>query len=277
MTPAFIAAANWTAAVLPQTFKASAGRRFITPRARKQTDTGRDWLEALSPQDFDGPKGRQRAWLGGPEDARLVFLQHGWEADSADLSTMGQALAEAGFRVALIDGPAHGASEGRTAGLPWFALGLAAFAAQVAQPYAVVGHSMGFPATVRAISRHALAPERVVALGAPDALPRNVRTQAGAMGLSERAIELMLEAVDEQFGEPAEHFDTLRDAPAMTSRALIVHGRNDRIALPDGAQRIAAGWPGAELELYDSLGHRGVLRDARVVARVVGFLSKEQA
>lgn len=272
MNPALIAAANWTAAILPRTFRESAGRRFVTPQARKQTDTGRDWLEALERFDFAGPKGRQRAWLGGPEDGRLVFLQHGWEADSADLTTMGQALCAAGLRVALVDGPAHGASEGRTAGLPWFAKGLGALADQLAQPFAVVGHSMGFPATVRAIARHGLNPQRVVSLGAPDALPRNVRHQAKVMGMSDRAVELMLEAVSERFGAPADEFDILRDGPAMTASALILHGRKDQIAPPEGAERIAESWPGAELALYDELGHRGVLRDERVVARVVGFL-----
>jgi pimeloyl-ACP methyl ester carboxylesterase len=273
MNPALIAAANWTAAVLPRTFKESAGRRFVTPQARKQTDTGRDWLETQAPFDFTGPKGRQRAWLGGPKDGRLVFLQHGWEADSADLTTIGQALASAGLRVALVDGPAHGASEGRTAGLPWFAEGLGALGEALAQPFAVVGHSMGFPATVRAMTHHGLAPQRVVSLGAPDALPRNVRYQAEAMGMSDRAVDLMLEAVSERFGEPAEHFDILRDAPAMTASALIIHGRNDQIAPPKGAERIAAAWPSAELALYDDLGHRGVLRDERVVARVAGFIA----
>ena len=272
MSSALAAAANWTAAVLPRTFKQSAGRRFVTPRARRQTDTGRDWLEQLERLDFSGPKGRQRAWLGGAEDGRLVFLQHGWEADSADLSTIGQALAGRGMRIALIDGPAHGASEGRAAGLPWFAEGLGALAEQLAQPFAVVGHSMGFPASVHAMTRHALTPERVVSLGAPDALPRNVRFQASAMGLSERAVALMLDAVSERFGEPAEHFDIVRDAPALTASALIIHGGNDQIAPAVGAERIAEAWPGAELAIYDDLGHRGVLRDERVVERVAGFL-----
>jgi pimeloyl-ACP methyl ester carboxylesterase len=273
MNPALIAAANWTAAVLPRTFKDTAGRRFVTPQVKKQSDTGRDWLEAQQRFDFDGPMGRQRAWLAGPEGGRVVFLQHGWEADSADLSTLGQALALAGLRVALVDGPAHGASEGRAAGLPWFAEGLAALADQSGQPFGVVGHSMGFPATVRAMARLGLSPERVVALGAPDSLPANVRFQARALGLSDRAVELMLEAVSERFGAPAEEFDICRDAPAMTARALIIHGETDRIAPPRGAQRISALWPGAELTLHHDLGHRGVLRDDRVVAQVTGFLT----
>ena len=33
--------------------------------------------------------------------------------------------------------------------------------------------------------------------------------------------------------------------------------------------------PGAALEVFDKLGHRGVLRDARVVARVVRFLQAD--
>ncbi|MGJ3230316.1 MAG: alpha/beta fold hydrolase [Oceanicaulis sp.] len=273
MTALKMLPANLTARFAPETFKRAAGARFVTPRAKKQSDTGRDWLERLTPVDFDAPCGTQRAWTGG--DGPLVVFQHGWEADSADLSTLGQAVMEAGFAVALIDGPAHGASTGTRAHMIRFADGLAAARHHFGEPFAVIAHSMGFPATVIAMTRFSLAPQRVVALGAPDALPRNVRFQARAMGLSNRAVELMLDAVSYRFGEDARALSVTADAPSMTIPALFCHGANDAIAPPEASERMAAAWPGSELQVFDGLGHRGVLRDKRVVARVVGFLGAE--
>ena len=63
MTPTQILAANTTAAVFPRTFKTAAGRQFITPRVRKQTDRGRDWLDSLDQDSFEGPQGAQWACL----------------------------------------------------------------------------------------------------------------------------------------------------------------------------------------------------------------------
>lgn len=268
---AFSIAANATAAMFPRTFKASVQRQFTRPRVRQQTDKGRDWLEGLEKTEFVGPEGRQRVYRGG--DGPLVFFQHGWEADSADLSTLGQAVKEAGYSVAMIDGPAHGQSEGHKAYILLFAEGLGAAAAQLGQPHAVIAHSMGLPATVLAMARHSLAPGRVIGLGAPDALPRNVAFQGEAMGLSRRAIALMLEAVSESFGEPAANLDITLDAPNFTAPALVLHGENDQIAPPVCAERIASAWPGAVSEIFARVGHRGILRDPRVVERVLGFVA----
>jgi len=266
-------AVNLAARLTPQRFRAEAGRRFITPRVRRQSDTGRDFLHQLERADFDGPLGRQRAWTGG--DGPLVFFQHGWEADSADLATLAEAVMARGARVCLIDGPAHGESEGSTATLLDFAAGLGTAARTFGQPDAVAAHSMGLPACVIAMRRHGLAPSRVAGIAGPDSLPANVRYQGGHMGMSETAIRRLLEAVSFRLGEPADGLSIVREAHALTAQALIVHGRGDVITPPEAGERIAAAWPGAELVMFDGLGHRAVLRHPDVVTRVSGFLAPD--
>lgn len=270
LSSAFSIAANATAVMFPRTFKTSVQRQFTRPRVKQQTDNGRGWLESLDKAAFDGPQGKQRVYRGGK--GPLVFFQHGWEADSADLSTLGEAIMKAGYSVSLIDGPAHGQSQGEKAHILLFGEGLGAAAIQLGQPHAVIAHSMGLPATVLAMARHDLRPGRVIGLGAPDAMPRNVAFQGEAMGLSERAIALMLEAIGESFGEPASNLDIARDAPNFTTPALILHGENDQIAPAVCAERIASAWPGAQSDVFEGVGHRGILRDRRVVERVLGFL-----
>ena len=270
-SPAIIAA-NAIAVLAPESFKRAAGKQFVTPRAKKQTDRGRDWLGAQEIAGFEGAAGEQRAYLAGPEDAPRVFLQHGWEADSADLSTLGRAVAEAGFRAILIDGPAHGGSQGRTASMVSFAEGLARAAYAFGQPYALLAHSMGLPSGVIAMADHGLNPEAVIGLGAPASLAENVRFQGDGMGLSRRAVGLLLDAVAYRLEQPVARFAVANDAPRLSARGLFIHGASDTIAPAQAAGAIAAAWPGAETFILDDLGHRGVLRDERVIERALAFL-----
>lgn len=264
--------ANAAAYFAPRSFTRKAVSAFVTPRAKRQSERGREFLQSLSCASFQGPLGAQRAWVGG--DGPTLFFQHGWEADSADLATHAEALMGAGYRVVLIDGPAHGESEGRKTSMLDFAAGLGAAATAFGNPHGVVGHSMGCPSTVIATARGLIAPQVFVALASPRSLPENVKFQGRSMGLTRRAVRLMLEGIEKRLGEPIEHFDISRDAPSMTARALFVHGTGDQIVRAENSRDVAGIWPQAEIELYDGLGHRGVLRDARVVERVVEFLRR---
>ena len=266
---------NLGALAAPERFKRAAGKQFITPTARKQSDTGRDWLEGLQIKTFDGPLGDQRAYMSGQNPK--VFFQHGWEADSADLSTHARAVMEAGFEVALIDGPAHGHSEGGAATMLDFAAGLGAAARAYGQPDAVIAHSMGLPSTVFAIAEHGLSPRLVISLGAPDSLPDNATAQGEAMGLSPRAIDLLLAGVAHRLGRPIERFNVALDAASLPPGALILHGSRDAIVPVSAAERLAAAWPDATLEVFDGLGHRGVLRSPLVTERVVAAIKTPTA
>lgn len=266
-----IAMANTAALLAPRSFQRRAASAFVTPRAKRQTERGREFLETLSRETFQGPLGTQRVYTGGTGPA--VFFQHGWEADSADLATHAEQIRSTGHTVVLIDGPSHGESEGRKATLKDFAAGIGAAADAFGQPYAMVAHSMGAPASVIAMARHGFSPDRFVSLGAPRSLPENVEFQGRSMGLSKRAVRLMLAAIERKLGEPIGHFDVCRDAPDLTARALFIHGTGDQIVRVDAARTMAQVWDGSELDIRDGLGHRGVLRDRDVVERVAAFLT----
>jgi len=53
---------------------------------------------------------------------------------------------------------------------------------------------------------------------------------------------------------------------------LVLHDRDDREVRLEDVERLAELWPGATLELTESLGHRRILRDAGVVSDAVRFL-----
>jgi hypothetical protein len=78
-------------------------------------------------------------------------------------------------------------------------------------------------------------------------------------------------------GEPLGAFDLPRFARDLPLTALVIHDREDvEVPWREGAA-IAAAWPGAELLTTQGLGHRRILRDPAVVARVSTFLEAQLA
>jgi len=67
------------------------------------------------------------------------------------------------------------------------------------------------------------------------------------------------------------------DLPALTHRlpqaALIVHDATDREVPPVAARRLARGWSGSQRVETEGLGHRRLLRNPDVVARVTAFVA----
>jgi hypothetical protein len=142
----------------------------------------------------------------------------------------------------------------------------------------MVAHSGGGTATAWAIRRALLdgfveLPE-AIALVAPAAdfrsyLVRFVETSR-LSARAQRGLEVGLEA---RVGVPPEAFNLPRLAQDMPLPALVIHDREDaEVPWTDGAA-VAAAWPDAELVTTRGLGHRRILRDPAVVARVTEFLA----
>jgi hypothetical protein len=147
--------------------------------------------------------------------------------------------------------------------------------------HAVIAHSFGAAAWLLAHQRACAAhgrrppgwPARAVAI-APNAVVDAVLARfAAALGLDDverRAFEVRLA------GNAGLGLDAVR-LPALVGDAdadlLVVHDHDDPEIPFAHAERLAAAWPGAEIVATTSLGHRRILRDAAVVARVAGFAS----
>ncbi|MFB9966197.1 alpha/beta fold hydrolase [Sinosporangium siamense] len=62
----------------------------------------------------------------------------------------------------------------------------------------------------------------------------------------------------------------------MTAPTLLIAGTKDRLYPLDLAEQTAAGIPGAELVLYEGLGHRPTLTDKRLARDALAFLLKSE-
>lgn len=224
--------------------------------------------------DIDGAGERLAAWEWdgtGP----TVLLVHGWNGQAAQLSPFVAPLVASGHYVLAFDQPAHGLSSGSHANLVDLAQAVAAVARKVGPVRAVIAHSLGATATALAIAR-GLDVERAVLL-APPAEPRHfMRAFAARLGLPTARTDGMIERLQQQVGD-LDRLDLSKLAPALHTRALVIHDPNDREVPFAHGQAIAAAWPGAQLEIVRGLGHRRLLSDRGVVDRAVEFVHELDA
>jgi pimeloyl-ACP methyl ester carboxylesterase len=241
------------------------------PRRRSSWQHPPDRLAWLS---WKGWKLATYVWeASGP----TVVLVHGWAGSASDLEDVASSLRESGYRVVAFDAPAHGRSTGRRVTLPIFADALEAVARSQPELWGIVAHSFGGVATVVALSR-GLPCARVVLLASPSEMEPYLARLDAALDLGgpgRSALRARVAQVLARAGLPG------FDLPALTQRlsqpALIVHDSGDREVPPAAARRLARGWSGAQRVETEGLGHRRLLRNPDVVARVTAFVAATPA
>jgi len=202
--------------------------------------------------------------------APLLLLVHGWAGSARQLRRLGDGLAAAGYDPVLLDFPAHGASGGWRSTLPQFSRALFAATARLGPLHGIVAHSLGALAALHASARGL--PAQRLALLAPSPPPAEFLDWFSAsFGLDGTAGARMRRQIEQREGVRLAEFEPGWLGARVALPALVVHDEGDRIAPLAGGQRLADSL-GARLHTTRGLGHRRVLDDDEVAARVLAHL-----
>ncbi|HYF71919.1 MAG TPA: alpha/beta fold hydrolase, partial [Nocardioides sp.] len=220
---------------------------------------------------------RGHVWGAGP----VVYLVHGWGGRGSQLAPLVEPLVASGHRVVLFDGPAHGDSDpgpmgrGRSSGVE-LGRALDAVAARFGPAEAVVAHSMGAIATYLALRFGWLGTRRLVLVSPMVEATSLFEMFQAALGFGPRTRRAFDRAVDELVGVSVAEFDArVQAAHAGPVPTLVVHDVGDRQTSYAGARSLAEGLPDARFVTTEGLGHRRILRDPDVIARVTDFVRGE--
>jgi pimeloyl-ACP methyl ester carboxylesterase len=198
-----------------------------------------------------------------------VLIVHGWEGGPRDFSSMVPAIVQSPARAVSIDLPGHGASDGERITPDDAGEAILAVAKREGPFVAIIAHSFGCGATMRAL-------ELGLKTGALVFFSPGVRPSAGLRRMGERYgltaedMEKVRARVREQ-GFSVPDFDLTVMAKARSEPLLIIHSRDDEMTPFEGAEELAAAWPGAKLLEADGLGHNGAMRDRAMIAATLRF------
>ena len=208
-------------------------------------------------------------WGQGP----AVMLVHGWGGSAGQLYPFVEPLVRAGFAVVAFDAPGHGTSTGSWLAIPRFAAAIARVAEQIGPLHAIIAHSMGGPAAALALQR-GLHTSRFVQIAPPADALLWFETFARTLGLSPRSTQAARQAIERRAGMSLAELNARAVGPSLSMPLLVIHDRDDReVPWADGAA-VAAAVSDARLELTEGLGHRRILRDAKVVTKTLSFVGE---
>jgi len=269
--PLIVATMGWLSPVLPGLSAAWAQRLLERPRHHPP----QAW-ESVTPTDCERVvlEGGlvARVWAAARPGAPGVLLLHGWSGRHTQFGPLIVALRRAGLRAIAVDPPAHGDSPGVRSHPIGFADAAFATAERCGPLLGAIGHSMGAGSLAYALSLERFA-ERLVLIAGPASMSGVLERYATALALAPAARRRLFERVGRRMGIAEHDLDAERLRPPADLRILVVHDRDDREVPVAEAHAIKRAWPAAELCITGGLGHRRVLSDPAVIARIIGFLS----
>lgn len=209
------------------------------------------------------------AWGAGP----AVLLIHGWNGRGAQLGAFAAPLVNAGFRAVTFDTPAHGRSPGTSTDIPEINEAIQAVAAACGPVHAVIGHSFGVACALYAVQQ-GLKVERLVAIAPPADMRGLAQKFFDVLAVPAAVQAVFQRKLEARFGTDVwQRFSPEVLAGQMDVLGLIVHDLDD-IDMPwQEGEAVARAWPGAQFVRTAGLGHRRILRDSEVLARVTAFIA----
>jgi len=239
--------------------------RFPEPRQEKE------WRETAEPLAVMH-RGQQLAvmtWGTGP----TVLMVHGWNGRGAQLGAFAPALVKAGYRVVSFDTPAHGRSPGRATNLPEISEALQEVARVCGPLHAVIGHSFGVACTLYAVQQ-GLKVDRIVGISPPHNVRGLTQKFFTALDIATPVQEIFNRKFEKTFGADLwEKFSPEVLARQTSVPGLILHDQDDRDVPIQEGEALAQAWPGVQFVRTTGLGHRRILRDLEVIARVTAFIA----
>lgn len=211
-----------------------------------------------------------------------ALVIHGWRSRTEYMRSVIEALRDHGFRVIAVDLPGHGQSPGRRLHMGK-AVAAVHSVAQWFGPFDVaVGHSFGGAVAVNAAvgSVKGIPPVeagRLVLIATPSSMPAIFEDFGRFLGLGCRTQMAVAAQVERVAGHPFEDYVGARQVAEIGVPILVVHSPEDKEVSSANAVAFAKAGPHVELHWAPKLGHRRILGDPKVMAKVVRFAAGVRA
>ncbi len=256
--------------VLPEAAAKWAEQMYLTPPRFPAPSQEKKFMEAAHRSTFKTERGKSVVvWSWG--DGPTVFLLHGWAGRGGQFYPFVEPLIRAGYSVVAIDAPGHGQTPGVLSSVVDFCDVLREAVDKFGPAHAVIAHSLGAAATILAL-RQGLKTNRVVLIAPPNSPERYIDNFARRLGVSEATKLAVTARLERRYQVRLDQLEIASFAKELTTKALIIHDRNDKNVPVQISRNLAQLWPGAELLETVDLGHTRCLKDAKVIHRAVSFI-----
>lgn len=206
------------------------------------------------------------------DSPKKILLAHGWSGRGTQLAVLAEELVKAGYSVVSFDAPAHGKAPGKMSMMPHFIEAIEELVKRFGPVEAVIGHSLGGMASLKAIS-DGLPVQKLVIIGTANSVTRITREFAQNMKMNDKVAAKMKAYFDRKFDVDMDSLSGAVSAQGVKIPTLVVHDENDVDVHVTSAHEIHENLENSELYLTEGLGHRRILGNKEVISKIIEFLS----
>jgi pimeloyl-ACP methyl ester carboxylesterase len=180
-------------------------------------------------------------------------------------------LVKLGYQIVSFDAPAHGKSKGKTTLMPEFIASILVLEKQFGPFEFAIGHSLGGMSILNAIKKN-LSLKKAVIIGSGDIIQDIINDFTTALGLQPKIGLMMKQHFEKKFGEPMEDYAASFAAQSVAIPVLVIHDKNDDDINVKAAYNIHDHLKKGELYITETLGHRKILGDKKVIQKILNFI-----
>lgn len=270
---AIIRTAKLLQAISPKLATLFAARLFTTPLKHSIPKRELDMEKNSQQQKLWIPEIRKEIQLyqyGKSE--RKVLLVHGWSGRGTQLVKIADALLQNGFSTISFDAPAHGKSGSKTTLMPEFIASILEIDKQFGPFEFAVGHSLGGMSILNAI-KQGLVVKKAVIIGSGDIIQDIIDAFVSKLELKPGIATMMKNHFEKKHGVEMENYAASLAAHSVSIPVLVIHDQNDDEIPVNAAHNIHRNLKLGEIFITEKLGHRKILGDKNVIAKVIDFIS----
>lgn len=216
-----------------------------------------------------------KGWTIG--DGPGILLMHGWNGRGIQFNKFINPLILAGYSPIIIDGPAHGDSEGRHTSYFEFS-DVVRYIMRPEHKFniqGIIGHSFGASAAINCISKDKYQ-VKLVLISPALYLKNMLQTSFSNHGISLTMFNEIIEEYENYYGYSLTDDDPIKLIGELDADILLIHDKKDK-ATPFRHSEIASGLNNnIRLVATEGKGHGRILKSDRVVSESIYFITNKE-
>lgn len=245
---------------------------YSTRRYRESAHDLR-WRSQAKLEMLDHAHGRIAVYHWGEGSKPVVICMHGWNGRASQFATIVPALLKAGYQVVAFDAPGHGISEGHSTNIFRISEVMKSIADQYPDVTAIITHSFGGMVAAHAIKHHALPVQKLIMIASPVSTRYLLDLFAQALCLNQRVMQHLDKMIRHHFGEDVyEQISAEQNLKNSKLPILLIHDKHDTAVSWRNSERIVETAANAVAIYTEGHGHRRLLRDKKLIKKMVHFI-----
>lgn len=250
-----------------------AAQLFLTPFKYKLPEREKNMDELSKQYRLTIPKAnREIVVYEFGKSSKKILLVHGWSGRGTQLAKIAEALKDKGYSTVSFDAPAHGKAPGQKSMMLDFIDAVQILDEKYGPFEAVIGHSLGGMATLRA-AKEGLKAKKLVIIGTANSITHITRDFAKNLKMNRKVADKMKAHFDKKFDIDLDSYSGAISAKDVSTPTLVIHDENDVDVEISSAYDIDEALENSELYTTKGLGHRRILGDPEVINKITTFIA----